>query len=774
MTADGVEISEAAGVGTTLTVNPTPDTGYVVDTITVTDANNKSVEVTDGTFVMPVTDVTVSVTFKEVIDILGCITWDDEDNNDGKRPESVEVTLYADGEYVDSKSVSGKDESSEDNFWAYCFEDLYKYNDNGDEIEYTIEVNTEELEEYDVEYHDNDTTRDVTLTHNVETIDVGGDIYWEDEDDNDGKRPESVEVLLYKDGVYADIQTVYSKNGWEYSFDDVNKYYQGNEIEYTVEVNKIDNYEVNYNVYDITCTHELETVTVKGSITWDDDDDRDKVRPDNVQVNFYVNGKEASICFITAQNNWEYELGTFNKYYAGEEIAYVVSVGTVDNYTSSITGYDTTLTHKPETVNVGGDITWIDSNNNDGKRPESVTVKLLADGTLKESKTVTASDNWLYSFNNVYKYDKGVEIKYTIEADEIDAYKSEVKRYTLVCTHERESVEIKGSIVWKDANDNDGKRPENFKFTLYNNGNVLMNGMISADDKWSFNCGEFLKYDQGKENKYTIEAEAIEGYQIDVQMANNQIICTHFLESVDIDGSIIWDDKDNVDGIRPESVTVRFYANGEEQENTTLFESNKWSYSFSDYDKYASGEEIEYTLAVDNVDGYTSTISGNDITLTHIHEHVFDIEKVLDGDSNLKEKATYKTKAVYFKVCKCGETSTEETFEYGEVLEKPEEESEIKGICQMPNPNGGGALIGFEPTCAGEDYYSAEILILDCTKLANNDPYPWIYSTGKCGFTEAGLWTIVDLQYGYYWTLFRVYDIDGNIVDEQCYGFENI
>jgi len=100
------------------------------------------------------------------------------------------------------------------------------------------------------------------------------------------------------------------------------------------------------------------------------------------------------------------------------------------------------------------------------------------------------------------------------------------------------------------------------------------------------------------------------------------------------------------------------------------------------------------------------------------------------------------------------------------------EPSQIEGICQMVDPEGRGILIGLDPTTVKKGY-SAEILVLDCSLLAENKP-AWIYTSGICGFDENGLWTTVNLQYGYYWTLFRIYDKDGKLVDEQCYGFENI
>ena len=97
----------------------------------------------------------------------------------------------------------------------------------------------------------------------------------------------------------------------------------------------------------------------------------------------------------------------------------------------------------------------------------------------------------------------------------------------------------------------------------------------------------------------------------------------------------------------------------------------------------------------------------------------------------------------------------------------------IKGICQMPyTGEGGGYLIGVESYDNPGNAYSYEMLILDCTLLAQNKP-AWVYTTGQCKTSGSCLWTIWQPQYGYYWTLFRIYDENGTMIDEKCYPFVN-
>ncbi len=98
----------------------------------------------------------------------------------------------------------------------------------------------------------------------------------------------------------------------------------------------------------------------------------------------------------------------------------------------------------------------------------------------------------------------------------------------------------------------------------------------------------------------------------------------------------------------------------------------------------------------------------------------------------------------------------------------------IKGICQMPyTGEGGGYLIGIESYENPDRAYRYEMLILDCTLLAQGKD-AWIYTTGQCYAPDTCLWTIWQPLYGYYWTLFRIYDENGELIDQQCFGFENI
>ncbi|MDQ8766003.1 Cna B-type domain-containing protein, partial [Streptococcus ruminantium] len=101
---------------------------------------------------------------------------------------------------------------------------------------------------------------------------------------------------------------------------------------------------------------------------------------------------------VTAANNWEYTFTDLPKYANGKEIVYTVSEEKVDGYETKVEGTNITNTHTPETTEVSGTKTWNDNNDQDGKRPQSITVNLLADGKVIKSQQVTAENDWKYTF----------------------------------------------------------------------------------------------------------------------------------------------------------------------------------------------------------------------------------------------------------------------------------------------------------------------------------------------------------------------------------------
>ena len=85
---------------------------------------------------VPNNTVTVSFTNKrERISLTGQKTWNDYNDIIGHRPESITVKLY---DSNDMNTVIQSATTSAENNWKYTFTNLYKYNEDGEEIVYTV------------------------------------------------------------------------------------------------------------------------------------------------------------------------------------------------------------------------------------------------------------------------------------------------------------------------------------------------------------------------------------------------------------------------------------------------------------------------------------------------------------------------------------------------------------------------------------------------------------------------------------------------------------
>ena len=100
---------------------------------------------------------------------------------------------------------------------------------------------------------------------------------------------------------------------------------------------------------------------------------------------------------VTETENWSWSFKDLPKYEAGKEIVYTITEDVVTGYETTVSGYNVTNKHTPETTSVSGTKTWDDADNQDGKRPTSITIRLLADGTEVNSATVTSENDWLDS-----------------------------------------------------------------------------------------------------------------------------------------------------------------------------------------------------------------------------------------------------------------------------------------------------------------------------------------------------------------------------------------
>ena len=274
-----------------------------------------------------------------------------------------------------------------------------------------------------------------TITDKKAVTTVSGTKTWKDNDDQDGKRPDSIKVNLLANGKVVQSKTVKASDNWKYSFTNLPEFENGKKITYTVTENAVAGYTSTVDGYNVTNNHTPATVKVSGTKTWKDNNNQDGIRPSSITVNLLANGQQVASKKVSASDNWLYSFDNLAAYANGKKITYTVTEDAVAGYTSTVNGYNVTNNHTPATVKVSGTKTWNDNNNQDGIRPSSITVNLLANGQQVASKTVSASDNWQYSFDNLAAYANGKKITYTVTEDAVAGYTSTVDGYNITNTH---------------------------------------------------------------------------------------------------------------------------------------------------------------------------------------------------------------------------------------------------------------------------------------------------------------------------------------------------
>ena len=232
-------------------------------------------------------------------------------------------------------------------------------------------------------------------------------------------------------------------------------------------------------------------------------------------------------------------------------------------------------------------------------------------------------------FENLDKNADGKPINYTVEeVSTIDGYTSEVTttqsgNFRIINTHTTEKIAKTAVKKWEDNNDQDGLRPDSIEVELYANGvTTNMKATLSDENNWRHTFADLERNENGEEIEYSIvEVGTVSGYTSSYEDNDKMtIVNTHTPETTEINVEKKWDDKNNQDGIRPNQITITLYANGQSKATRVISAEDNWKTSFTNLPKNASGEEIEFTVTENAVDGYTlssNVKSNNTITLTN-------------------------------------------------------------------------------------------------------------------------------------------------------------
>ena len=277
-----------------------------------------------------------------------------------------------------------------------------------------------------------------TTPTNMPKIAVEGTKTWNDGDNQDGLRPAAITVKLYARTTEIDSKTVTAADGWHYIFTPLDMYDASGVIPYSIKEENVPYYTAEYDGYNITNSHDPGVTSVTVTKVWDDNDNSDGVRPDSVTVNLFGDGFKVKSHAVTAADGWTYTFKYLDMYSAGMLIEYTITEDSVEGYETTIDKFTVTNKRVGEKVNISGEKTWADEDDKEGKRPDSITIRLLAGGTEVANKTVTAADGWKWTFDGMPKYADGVEIVYTITEDSVEGYSAEITGFNVKNTYDAE------------------------------------------------------------------------------------------------------------------------------------------------------------------------------------------------------------------------------------------------------------------------------------------------------------------------------------------------
>ena len=413
-------------------------------------------------------------------------------------------------------------------------------------------------------------------------------------------------------------------------------------------------------VVEVTYYYTYNKTDITVQKVWNDNNDEAQKRPTSIKIELKDGSNIVKEVVLSDDNKssldeniWETTIKNLDIYKEnGEKIAYTVdereNEGTLDTYNKTIEGYTITNTFSQNTKKINIPVTkiWDDNEDFAGKRPKEITLVLkreISNGNENEyqevtRETINALDNigentneWVYTFNNIPKYDQyNNEINYIVEEIEPSFYTSLVKRdesdglkfnITNTFSVPDERINIPVTKIWDDNDNRARKRPT--KVTLVLTGKNLEGDVIEKERRvtltssnaieensniWKATISDLPKYDEiGNEIIYELSEENMDSlfYVESINQATKTITNKFMVPNatIDVEVSKIWDDDDNKENVRPESVTLFLSGNSQEysivltKDNETELNGNVWKNTISNIPKYnVNGDEIEYIL----------------------------------------------------------------------------------------------------------------------------------------------------------------------------------
>lgn len=579
----------------------------------------------------PYYSYSITNTLGDIRDISVEKVWDDYDDKMGYRPSSIVVSLLADGAATGQSATL-----SQANGWKAIFSNLPSKSSSGASISYT--VSEERSSHYDEPVISGSMDTGFIVTNGLSLTDVSVEKIWNDLDDTYHQRASSITVHLLANGEETGKKMVLSdENDWRGTFADLPMYTESNQpITYSVSEDDVANYDKAIERRDdgtFVISNTLRKCSVSVSKTWNNV--AGSTPPESIIVELYRNGEKISEAPVSEESGWKHVFEDLDVYDAtGQPYEYTVDEKVFegsDRYMKSISGnaIEGYSIRNTENIDIPVYKTWNDSNNADGIRPSSVTVRLLANGTESQERAplvLNAQNDWNGTFENLPRYDEdGKAIKYTVSEDIVLDYEAEIAGsdatgFTIENTHKVRWTSLDVRKTWDDKDNQDNIRPASITVTLLRNGVEYDKAELSEANAWEHT---FTRLDLVDENgsfyKYEVieaAADVPEGYESSVSRNEDGtyiITNTHTPKTIDIPVEKTWMSGVPADEI-PDSVTVHLLRNGEEIDSAEIRpnEAGAWRHVFEGMEvSDVQGNAYEYAVTEDPVPHFHGDIIGS-------------------------------------------------------------------------------------------------------------------------------------------------------------------
>ena len=379
---------------------------------------------------------------------------------------------------------------------------------------------------------------------------------WDDDNNRDGLRPSDLDYaskvhLMNGNTEVTGVTPVITDNNdntYTISYGNLNKHINGENTDYKLKEDSITGYtpsaETVKNGETLTNTHMPETFTLIVTKSWNDDGNRDGLRPGTdlfagklslMKNNTVVEGA-TPVVRDNGNNTYTIEYANLQKYENGTEINYSVKEDGVDGYTADKTaaknGETITNTHTPEVIDITVTTNWVDDNNRDGIRPgaNDFASKLhLMNGETEVAGVVpSVVDNndgtYTVKYTNLAKNAAGTPITYSVKEDAVSGYTTDnntaLNGGVITNTHTPERTNVVVTKKWDDNNNQDRVRPDADEFAsklhLLADGTEV-NGVTAEvvdnnDGTYTVTYSDILKYENGNIIVYGITEDDIAGY----------------------------------------------------------------------------------------------------------------------------------------------------------------------------------------------------------------------------------------------------------------------